>query len=454
MREMKTDLDLNPLNKAFENTLPFQKIGKIHSNKGMVYEISLPQAIIGSRVEFVTDYGPKCFGEVIALRGKKCLAMPYEEISGLNSETKVYLRDLTTEIQISDSMLGRVLDFQGRPLDNKGELLGSFETRSIYGTPINPLDRPPINSAITTGIHSIDFFMTAGQGQRLAIMSGSGVGKSVLLGMMARFTNADVSVIALVGERGREVLEFIERDLGPEGLKRSVVVVATSDCSPLIRMKAAYTATTIAEYFRDKNNHVMFMMDSITRFAMANREISLAAGEPPGQKGYTPTVFSRLPKLLERAGTKRGSGTITGMYTVLVEGGDMDEPIADAIRSIADGHIILTRELAQKNYFPAVDILSSISRVMNQVVKADHKALASRLRDLLAAYKDSIDLINVGAYVRGANPKVDLAIELIDSFETLMKQDLEERTSVSISELYDQLEQIILIAEKKLTSSE
>ena len=451
---MKLELDLNPLNKAFENTMPYQKIGKINSNKGMVYEISLPRAIIGSRVEFVTDYGTRTFGEVISLQGKKCLAMPYEEISGLNSETKVYLRDLTTEVPIFDSMLGRVLDFQGKPLDNKGELLGNFQTRSIYGTPINPLERPPIHTPIGTGIHSIDFFMTAGQGQRLAIMSGSGVGKSVLLGMMARFTNADVSVIALVGERGREVLEFIERDLGPEGLKRSVVVVATSDCSPLIRMKAAYTATTIAEYFRDKNKNVMFIMDSVTRFAMANREISLAAGEPPGQKGYTPTVFSRLPKLLERAGTKKGSGSITGMYSVLVEGGDMDEPIADAIRAIADGHIILSRELAQKNYFPAVDILSSISRVMNQVVKADHKAMASKLRDLLAAYKDSIDLINVGAYVRGANPKVDLAMELIDSFEDLMKQDLEDRKSVSIDELYEELEKIILNAEKKMTESE
>jgi len=451
---MSNILDLNPLNKAFEHALPYQKIGKIHSNKGMVYEISLPRAIIGSRVEFVTDYGPKVFGEVISLKGKKCLAMPYEEISGLNSETKVFLREMTTEISVYDSMLGRVLDFQGKPIDNKGELSGKFETHSIYGTPTNPLDRPSINSPIGTGIHSIDFFMTAGMGQRLAIMSGSGVGKSVVLGMMARFTNADVSVIALVGERGREVLEFIERDLGPEGLKRSVVVVATSDCSPLIRMKAAYTATTIAEYFRDKNKNVMFMMDSITRFAMANREISLAAGEPPGPKGYTPTVFSRLPKLLERAGTKKGSGTITGMYTVLVEGGDMDEPIADAIRAIADGHIILSRDLAQKNYFPAVDILSSISRVMNQVVGNSHKQLASRLRDLLSAYKDSLDLINVGAYVKGANPKVDLAIEFINDFETLMKQDLEDRTSVSIDELQDELEEILLKAEKKLASSE
>jgi flagellum-specific ATP synthase len=373
--------------------------------------------------------------------------MSYEEIPGIDSETRVYMRDLSSEIPLYDSMLGRVLDYEGKPLDKKGELIGSFESRSVYGHPSNPLDRPTINRPVETGIHSIDFFMTAGTGQRLAIMSGSGVGKSVLLGMIARYTRADVSVIALVGERGREVLEFLERDLGEEGLKRSVVVVATSDCSPLIRLKAAYTATTIAEYFRDKNKNVMLMMDSVTRFAMANREISLAAGEPPGPKGYTPSVFSRLPKLLERAGTKVNSGSITGMYTVLVEGGDMDEPIADAIRAISDGHIILSRQLAQKNHFPAVDILASISRVMGSVVSREHKVLASKLRDLLAAYQDSIDLINVGAYVKGSSPKVDIAVYLYEEFMTLMKQDVDFYQSFSINELYEKLEKIISKAE-------
>lgn len=440
-------INFNPINKAFERAQLYQKIGKIKSSKGNVYEVSLPRAQIGSKVEFVTDSGSSCFGEVIALRGNLCLAMSYEEIPGIDSETRVYMRDVSSEITLFDSMLGRVLDYQGIPIDNKGKLTGNFENRSIYGHPSNPLERPTINKPIETGIHALDFFMTAGTGQRLAIMSGSGVGKSVLLGMIARYTRADVSVIALVGERGREVLEFLERDLGPEGLKRSVVVVATSDCSPLIRLKAAYTATTIAEYFRDKNKNVMLMMDSVTRFAMANREISLAAGEPPGPKGYTPSVFSRLPKLLERAGTKINSGSITGMYTVLVEGGDMDEPIADAIRAISDGHIILSRQLAQKNHFPAIDILASISRVMGSVVSKDHKVMASKLRDLLAAYQDSIDLINVGAYVKGSSVKVDMAVQLFDEFMALMKQDVDFYQSYSIPELFEKLEIILNKAE-------
>lgn len=450
MEQAKNNPDLinfNPINKAFEKAQLYQKIGKIKSSKGNVYEVSLPRAQIGSKVEFITDSGSSCFGEVIALRGNLCLAMSYEEIPGIDSETRVYMRDVSSEIALFDSMLGRVLDYQGIPIDNKGKLSGNFENRSIYGHPSNPLERPTINKPIETGIHALDFFMTAGTGQRLAIMSGSGVGKSVLLGMIARYTRADVSVIALVGERGREVLEFLERDLGPEGLKRSVVVVATSDCSPLIRLKAAYTATTIAEYFRDKNKNVMLMMDSVTRFAMANREISLAAGEPPGPKGYTPSVFSRLPKLLERAGTKINSGSITGMYTVLVEGGDMDEPIADAIRAISDGHIILSRQLAQKNHFPAIDILASISRVMGSVVSKSHKALASRLRDLLAAYQDSIDLINVGAYVKGSSIKVDIAVQLFDQFMGLMKQDVDFYQSYSIDELFEKLEIILNKAE-------
>jgi flagellum-specific ATP synthase len=450
MEQAKSNQELinfNPINKAFERAQLYQKIGKISSSKGNVYEVSLPRAQIGGKVEFITDAGTSCFGEIIALRGKMCLAMSYEEIPGIDSETRVYMRDLSSEISLFDSMLGRILDYQGIPIDKKGNLTGPFENRSVFGHPSNPLERPTINQPVETGIHSIDFFTTAGTGQRLAIMSGSGVGKSVLLGMIARYTRADVSVIALVGERGREVLEFIERDLGEEGLKRSVVVVATSDLSPLIRMRAAYTATTIAEFFRDKNKNVMLMMDSITRFAMASREIALAAGEPPGPKGYTPSVFSRLPKLLERAGTKLNSGSITGMYTVLVEGGDMDEPIADAIRAISDGHIILSRQLAQSNHFPAVDILASISRVMGSVVTKEHKILASKIRNLLAAYHDSIDLINVGAYVKGSSPNVDMAIFLYEKFMLLMKQDVDFYQSYTIDELYKKLEDLLHQAE-------
>ena len=441
------ELDLLAIHKAYEYSTPYQKIGKIHSSKGMLYEVNLARAVIGSNVEFVTEYGNKCFGEVVAINGHKCMAMPYDEISGINSETKVYLKDLTTSIKLSSNMLGRVIDFQGNPIDGKGPIEDIEESRSIFGKSLNPLDRPPISEPLDTGVHAINCFMTAGKGQRLAIMAGSGVGKSVTLGMIAQNSTADVNVIALIGERGREVLEFIESDLGPEGMKKSVVVVATSDTSPLIRMKAAYVATTISEYFRDKNNDVLLMMDSITRFAMAQREISLSAGEPPGQKGYTPSVFAQLPKLMERAGTKANSGTITGIYTVLVEGGDMDEPIADSVRAIADGHIILSRELASRNQFPAIDVLQSLSRVMNKVTSNEHKIVASHLRDLLSSYKENEDLINVGAYARGSNPKVDKAMIIYEELMTLLKQFQGMSDFLSIDELYDRMVEIARTAE-------
>ncbi|MBT3585476.1 MAG: FliI/YscN family ATPase [Halobacteriovoraceae bacterium] len=444
-------LDFSQIHKSYEYSTPFQKIGKVFSNKGMVYEVNLARAVIGSNVEFVTEYGETCMGEVISIKGSTCLAMPYHEITGINSETRVFLKDLTTTIAICPEMLGRVIDFQGNPIDGKGPIEGEGETRSIFGSPINPLERPPITESLDTGVHSINCFMTAGKGQRLAIMAGSGVGKSVTLGMIAQNTDADINVIALIGERGREVLEFIENDLGVEGLKRSIVVVATSDLSPLIRIKAAYVATTISEYFRDQGNDVLLMMDSITRFAMAYREISLSAGDPPGQKGYTPAVFSQLPKLLERAGTKKGSGTITGFYTVLVEGGDMDEPIADSVRAIADGHIILSRELASKNQFPAIDVLQSLSRVMNKVVTNEHRVVASHLRDLMASYRENEDLINVGAYARGSNPKVDKAIVIYQELLDLLRQEQGMSENFKIEELYDRMVELARTAEKAVT---
>lgn len=439
------ELNLKKLYKEFESKTPYQNIGKIISSKGMVYEASLPRAVIGANVEFVTEIGERCLGEVVGIDGHICKVMTYKELSGINSETKVFLKDLTTTIKVSESMLGRVLDFQGNPIDGKGPLGEAEEIRDIFGEPINPLDRPPIRTPLDTGIKSINCFITAGKGQRMAIMAGSGVGKSVTMGMIAKNTNADVNIIALIGERGREVLEFIESDLGPEGLKRSVVIVATSDTSALIRMKAAYTATTIAEYFRDKNNDCILMMDSITRFAMANREIGMSSGEPPGQKGYGPSVFARLPKLMERAGTKAGAGSITGIYTVLVEGDDMDEPIADAVRSISDGHIVLSRELAAKNHYPAIDVLASISRVMPKVVTREHRIVASHLRDLLAAYKEQEDLINVGAYANGTNAKVDKALVIYDDLINLLRQEMDE--AANLDDLFDQMVEIARKAE-------
>jgi len=448
---MSENLNLTQILRHIENKIPYEKIGKIVSSRGMVYEAAVPRAVLGSNVEFIAENGERSLGEVVAIQGSHCMVMPYNEISGINSETKIHLKDIVTEVRISSNMLGRVIDFQGNPIDNKGPIEGPYEKRSIFGTPLNPLDRPPIREPLDTGINSINCFITAGKGQRLAIMAGSGVGKSVLMGMISRNTNADINVIALIGERGREVLEFIQSDLGEEGLKRSVVVVATSDTSALIRMKAAYTATTIAEFIRDQGQDVLLMMDSITRFAMANREIALSTGEPPGQKGYTPSVFAKLPKLMERAGTKRGAGTITGIYTVLVEGGDMDEPIADAVRGISDGHIVLSRQLAAKNHFPAIDVLASISRVMTKVATKEHKIVASHLRDLLASYKESEDLITVGAYARGSNPKVDKAISIYDDLVNLLRQQIEE--SFTIDQLFERMIEIARKAESSVDPS-
>lgn len=450
--ETEFNLNFSPLLKKFEHAVPFNRIGKILSSNGFVFEANLARAQIGANVQFVTENGESCEGEVVGIKGKKCLVVPYEELSGINSETQVLLKSLTTEIKLSNNLLGRVIDFQGNPLDGKGPIEEYTEQRSILGKSINPLERPPIKEALDVGINAINSFMTVGRGQRIAVMAGSGVGKSVLMGMIAKNTNADVNVIALIGERGREVLEFIESDLGPEGLKRSVVVVATSDKSPLIKMKAAYTATTIAEFFRDQSKDCILMMDSITRFSMANREISLSAGEPPGSKGYTPSVFAKLPKLMERAGKIKGKGSITGIYTVLVEGGDMDEPIADAVRGIADGHIILSRQLAMKNHYPAIDVMQSISRVMNKVVSNEHRIVAGHLRDLLSSYMESEDLINVGAYVQGTNPKVDKAIAIYNDLINLLRQDI--NTSMSIEELFEHMIEIARKAENSVVTNE
>jgi len=427
---------------------PYEMVGKIISSRGTIYETYLPQATIGANVFFECDNKESSEGEVVALNDKFSFCIPYFELSGINRNTKIYLKDTQAKIQLTQDMLGKVLDYAGNSF-NESEVLGNFnELRSIYGRPINPLERVPIVEPLQLGIKSIDSFMSVGKGQRIAIMAGSGVGKSVLMGMIARNTAADVNVIALIGERGREVLDFIKSDLGEEGLSRSVVIVATSDTSPLLRIKAAYTATTIAEYFRDQGKDVMLMMDSVTRFAMAAREISTGIGEPPGPKGYSPSVFSRLPKLLERAGTKVNAGSITGIYTVLVEGGDFDEPIADAIRSISDGHIILSRSMAQRGHYPAVDVLSSISRVMTKVVKREHQVISNHLRDLMGIYKQSEDLINIGAYVKGVNTKLDKAIIIKEDLDAFLKQEVGE--TCDFEGIFDAMVDIARKAEKEV----
>lgn len=423
-------IGLDKYKKALGETDLIKDIGKITRVVGQSIEGFLPGACLGS-VCCVYQLGSNNFirAEVVGFRDRSVIFMPLGDSRGIGLGSKIVLERSSPTIRVGKGLLGRVLNGLGEPIDGLG-VLEMTEERGIYGTRVNPLARHPIDTPLDLGVRSINAFTTVGQGQRVGIMAGSGVGKSVLLGMMARYTNADVNVIALIGERGREVKEFIERELGPEGLARSVIVVATSDESPLVRTRGAFVATTIAEYFSSLGLSVLFMMDSVTRFAMAQREVGLSAGEPPTSKGYTPSVFSQLPKLLERAGSFVNKGSITGLYTVLVEGDDMDEPIADAVRSIVDGHIVLTRQLAHRGHFPAVDILQSTSRVMRSVTRAAHQRIATQLREHIADYQQAEDLINIGAYKRGSNEKIDVAIDLHDSINMFLKQEIEDRTDL------------------------
>lgn len=402
--------------------------GKVTEVTGLLIKGYLPGASLGSLCEIRPPGMDRVFmAEVVGFKDKSVLMMPLTEMRGVALGAKITLRRQVATIKVGTDLLGRVVDGLGRTIDNKGEFEALREA-PLYSDVRNPLERRPIRQPLDIGVRAINGALTVGRGQRVAIMAGSGVGKSVLLGMMARNTKADVNVIALIGERGREVREFIENDLGEEGLKRSVIVCVTSDQSPLIRMRGAFVATAIAEYFSSMGKQVLLMMDSVTRFSMAQREIGLSAGEPPASKGYTPSVFSSLPKLLERAGSFENEGSITGLYTVLVEGDDMDDPIADSVRSIVDGHIVLSRSLAQKGHFPAIDILQSSSRVMKAVTTNDHTKLAQKLRENLAVYKDAEDLINIGAYKPGSNPKIDRAIKLNDALIEFLRQRIEEKT--------------------------
>lgn len=434
---MTWTIDKSEYEERLAQSLIYTEAGKVTKSLGLMFEAHLPGASVGSLCKIVSSQDSKqdsgVEGEVIGFKDKRVLLMPFDDVSGVNSDSLVVLKKKASTVTVGDSLLGRVLDGRGIPLDSGGPIdlgYGRMEERSLYQKPTHPLQRNMIEQPLDLGIRAINGLLTCGKGQRVGIMAGSGVGKSVLLGMMARNTAADVNVIALVGERGREVREFIERDLGPEGLKRSVVVVATSDKSPLLRMRAAFLATTIAEYFRDQGKDVLFMMDSVTRFCMAQREIGLSMGEPPASKGYTPSVFSTIPKLLERAGMAPQRGSITGIYSVLVEGDDMDDPIADAARAILDGHIVLSRKIAQRNHFPAIDVLQSASRVMRAVSSPDHQRWAAQFKDWLAAYGQAEDLINIGAYVRGSNPRVDQSIAVIDRVNQFLRQGIDETANM------------------------
>lgn len=378
--------------------------------------------------------------EVVGFKNGRSLLMPYGDVRGIKPGAKITPLGQQAVVPVGQGIMGRVVNGLGEPIDDKGPL-DHDRLYPLYGPPINPLDRPRITAAVDVGVRAINALLTLGKGQRIGIFAGSGVGKSTLLGMIARNTSADVSVVGLIGERGREVKEFIEKDLGTEGLKRSVVVAATSDQPPLIRIRGAYTATCIAEYFRDQGLDVVLMIDSITRFAYAGREVGLAAGEPPTTKGYTPSVFAQLPKILERAGTSKSGGSITGIYNVLVEGDDFNDPIADAMRSILDGHIVLTRELAERGHYPAIDVLKSVSRLMIDVVPEEQLALANRFLRIMANYRRNEDLINIGAYVKGSNPDIDEALKMISGLNDFLRQPIALR--VSLEEARQQLTSLL-----------
>ena len=420
--------NLNKYQDKLKDSSLYQYKGQVSKVIGLTIESRGPAVILGETcLIYPIKSNEPVLAEVVGFKEDTVLLMPLGEMEGIGPGSHVVATGNTLEVNVGDELLGRVLDGMGNTIDdfNPPQLNYSYP---VNNQPPNPLSRMKIAEPLPLGVKALDGFLTCGRGQRIGIFAGSGVGKSTLLGMIARNSLADINVIALIGERGREVREFIDNDLEEEGLKKSVVIVVTSDQPPLVRMKGALLATSIAEYFRDCGKNVVLMMDSLTRFSMAQREVGLAIGEPPVTKGYTPSVFSVLPKLLERAGNS-SKGSITGLYTVLVDGDDMNEPIADAVRGILDGHIVLSRNLANKNHYPAIDILASVSRVMPNIVEKEHMEIVGQIRDLMATYRDSEDLINIGAYVKGTNKKVDLAIDTIESINEFLKQGTHERLS-------------------------
>ena len=403
----------------------YQKLGKVSKIVGLTIESIGPDAKLNDLCKIYSpDKSQTMFAEVVGFKDSRVLLMPFENVDGIGPGCIVENTEKPLEVKVGNGILGHTLDGLGNPME--GDIVDLTDTYPVEAAPPDPMKRVIINQVLPLGVKAVDGLLTVGKGQRIGIFAGSGVGKSTLLGMFARNTKADINVIALIGERGREVREFIERDLGPEGMKRSVLVVATSDKPALIRNKAAKTATAIAEYFRDQGKDVLLMMDSLTRFSMAQREIGLASGEPPVTRGYPPSVYSEMPKLLERAGMAE-KGSITGLYTVLVDGDDFNEPITDTARSILDGHIVLSRKLGQKNHYPAIDVLQSISRCMSQIVDKKHKQMAGRMKNVMATYNEAEDLINIGAYKSGSTRNIDYAIYKIDAVNKFLMQQTDEK---------------------------
>lgn len=424
-------IDLSSLDGAIQSARPFAIQGRVTRVVGLLIEATLPGATIGMTCEVEVDAAEPLLAEVVGFEDKRALLMPAGDLQGVKEGAKVTPGERGSQVPAGSTFLGRIFDASMRPIDGRPAPIPDGQA-PLYAMPPEPMTRRRIHDVIPTGVRSLDACLTLGEGQRIGIFAGPGVGKSVLLGMLARSTEADVVVVGLIGERGREVREFIERDLGPEGLARSVVVVATGDASPLLRVRAAMCATAMAEYFRALGKKVLLLMDSLTRVAMAQREVGLAAGEPPTTKGYPPSVFGLLPRVLERAGNDQGAGSITGIYTVLVEGDDLSDPVADSARSLLDGHVVLSRRLAGSGHFPAVDVLSSVSRVMTEVASAPHQELARKAREVLATYEDSRDLVEVGAYVAGSNPKLDQALTVLPKLNEFLRQTPAERFSLDI----------------------
>ena len=407
---------------------PYSLTGKIENIVGMSIEASGGRAAVGDICRIYNgDSGGQVTAEVVGFKNDHILLMPYSDMNGISAGNFVRNTGRQLTLQVGEFLRGRIINALGQPIDGKGPFEGGAPY-CVGGNYINPLQRPPIRERIQFGVKAIDGMITIGKGQRIGIFAGSGVGKSTLMGMIAKNVTADINVIALVGERGREVLEFVEKDLGPEGMKRSILVVATSDQPAMLRMRCPSVATGIAEYFRDQGYDVLLMMDSLTRFAMAQREIGLAIGEPPVARGYTPSMYAEMPKLLERSGNF-SRGSITGVYTVLVEGDDTNEPIADTVRGILDGHIVLSRQLANANHYPAIDVSASISRLMVEIVPPEHRQLASRIRDIMSVYEKNADLVAIGAYKPGSNRKLDFAMSKIDAVNSFLTQDVDEAFS-------------------------
>lgn len=440
---MEDRIDIKKYIKEVNRRRFIKYTGNITKVTGLTIESNGPMATIGELCYIYPHNSLEPItAEVVGFREDKILLMPLGDMEGIASGSKVVASGKTLRVNVGEELIGRVIDGLGNPIDGKGPIK-TEKTYPVSNYPPNPLERKIITEPLSFGIKAVDGLLTCGKGQRIGIFAGSGVGKSTLMGMVSRNSSADINVIGLIGERGREVREFIEKDLQEEGLKKSVVVVVTSDQPALIRVKGALVTTAIAEYFRDSGNDVMLLMDSITRFAMAQREIGLAIGEPPVTRGFTPSVFAIMPKLLERAGTS-SRGTITGLYTVLVDGDDLNEPVTDMVRGIIDGHIILSRKLANQNHYPAIDVLASVSRVMPSIINKEHLNMANAIKDVMATYSESEDLINIGAYKMGSNKKIDTAIQLKDDIDQLLQQEVlesypfEETISI-MNEIYEKI---------------